>query len=201
MGGTPGTSGAAETARRSANRRADVLVLVRTLCTSTGLVVAYYLMPLDHPFSGDTGAALALGLLGIVLLLVWQTRAIMQSDRPRLRAIESLLTTIPLFLLLFSTIFYSLERTNPQSFSEPMTRTDALYFTVTVFSTVGFGDITARSETARIVTTCQMIGDLLLLGVAARVLVTAVQEGLRRQAAAEEERQEGESGGPDPPGP
>ena len=29
-----------------------------------------------------------------------------------------------------------------------MTRTDALYFVVTVFATVGFGDITPVSETA-----------------------------------------------------
>jgi hypothetical protein len=28
----------------------------------------------------------------------------------------------------------------------PLTRTDALYFSVTVFSTVGFGDITAKSQ-------------------------------------------------------
>jgi voltage-gated potassium channel len=32
----------------------------------------------------------------------------------------------------------------PHSIGAPLTRTDALYFTVTVFSTVGFGDITAK---------------------------------------------------------
>ena len=39
------------------------------------------------------------------------------------------------------------------NFSEPLTRTGALYFTVTVFSTVGFGDITAKTEAARLVVT------------------------------------------------
>ena len=43
------------------------------------------------------------------------------------------------------------------SFTEPLTRADALYFTVTVFSTVGFGDITAKSETARVVLIVQML--------------------------------------------
>jgi hypothetical protein len=49
-----------------------------------------------------------------------------------------------------------------EGFAGPLTRTDALYFTVTVFPTVGFGDITARSETARIVVTGQMIADLVI---------------------------------------
>jgi hypothetical protein len=40
-----------------------------------------------------------------------------------------------------------------------LTRTDALYFTVTVFSTVGFGDITAKTETARLVVTGQSCPD------------------------------------------
>jgi voltage-gated potassium channel len=37
-----------------------------------------------------------------------------------------------------------------------MTHTDALYFTVTVFATVGFGDITARTDTARLLVTVQI---------------------------------------------
>jgi len=38
------------------------------------------------------------------------------------------------------------------------------YFTVTVFSTVGFGDITAKTEAARLVVTGQMIVDLVASG-------------------------------------
>ena len=43
---------------------------------------------------------------------------------------------------------------------QPLTRADALYFAVTVFSTVGFGDITPESEAARVVLIVQMLGDL-----------------------------------------
>ena len=39
--------------------------------------------------------------------------------------------------------------TDPGSFTEPLTRTDSLYFVVTVFATVGFGDITPLSLSAR----------------------------------------------------
>jgi len=39
------------------------------------------------------------------------------------------------------------------NFGGHLSHTDGLYFTVTVFSTVGFGDITAKTETARLVVT------------------------------------------------
>jgi hypothetical protein len=52
---------------------------------------------------------------------------------------------------------------------------------VTVFSTVGFGDIVPRSEVARIVLMVQMLGDLALLGAGARILLGAVRRGLERR--------------------
>jgi len=45
-----------------------------------------------------------------------------------------------------------------------LTRSDSLYFTVTVFSTVGFGDITPKTELARLLVTGQMVVDVIILG-------------------------------------
>ena len=50
--------------------------------------------------------------------------------------------------------------TDRSSFSEPLNRTDALYFTTSTFATVGFGDITPVSQLARAVVSVQMIADL-----------------------------------------
>jgi Ion channel len=47
---------------------------------------------------------------------------------------------------------------------ERLTHTDALNFAVTVFSTVGFGDISAKSEATRLVVTGQMFADLIASG-------------------------------------
>ncbi|MFD5806536.1 ion channel [Streptomyces sp. NPDC127020] len=44
-----------------------------------------------------------------------------------------------LFLVLFAGSYYLLVRSAPGSFSEPLNRTDALYFTLTTFTAVGFG--------------------------------------------------------------
>jgi hypothetical protein len=46
-----------------------------------------------------------------------------------------------------------------------------------VFSTVGFGDITAKTQTARLVVTGQMIADLIILGLAIKVITGAVRRG------------------------
>jgi len=61
-------------------------------------------------------------------------------------------------------------RDRPGSFSQPLTRVDALYFAMTVFTTVGFGDIAARSQVARVVVIVQMLADLVYVGLLARVL-------------------------------
>jgi voltage-gated potassium channel len=83
--------------------------------------------------------------------------------------------------LLFASTCVVMSATAASSFSEPTTHTDALYFTVTVFATVGFGDITARTDTARLLVTVQMIIDLIITGIGVRVIVGAVQPGRRRQ--------------------
>jgi hypothetical protein len=93
---------------------------------------------------------------------------------------EALAVTAPLFLLLFASACYVMARSVPGSFGHALTRTDSLYFTVTTFSTVGFGDITAVSEAARLVVTAQMILDLLVLGLCIRVFVGAVHLGVQR---------------------
>ncbi|HUL25767.1 MAG TPA: potassium channel family protein, partial [Streptosporangiaceae bacterium] len=88
-----------------------------------------------------------------------------------------------LFLLLFASTYVVLDTISASNFSEPLTRTDALYFTVTVFSTVGFGDITAKTEAARLVVTGQMIVDLVAIALAVKVIVGAVKQSRQRQPA------------------
>ena len=50
-----------------------------------------------------------------------------------------------------------------------------------MFSTVGFGDITAKTETARLVVTGQMLADLIILGLAIKIIAGAVRRGQQRR--------------------
>jgi 4-amino-4-deoxy-L-arabinose transferase-like glycosyltransferase len=162
-------------------RHAALSSVARSLAVSSGLVLAYYLLPMDAPLNGGTVTGLVLGLLAVTALFLWEVRTIVRSPHPELRAVESLAVLLPLFVLLFATSYHLLERSAHGSFTESLTRTDALYFTLTVVSTVGFGDITARTETARVMTMIQIVGGILLVGIAARVVVRAVEAGRRRR--------------------
>jgi putative transposase len=55
------------------------------------------------------------------------------------------------------------------------------YFTVTVMSTVGFGDIAAKTDAARVLVTIQILLDLVFLVAIARTIVFTVRVGVRRQ--------------------
>ena len=147
---------------------------LRATGSTVALVVIYYLLPLNHSSTWAAVTILVIGLVLFVGLVAFQVRSIVRSRFPALRAVEALATSIPLFLLLFASVYVVMATISASNFSEPLTHTDALYFTVTVFSTVGFGDITAKSEVARLVVTSQMITDLLIIGLGLRVIIGAV---------------------------
>jgi hypothetical protein len=165
----------APTLASAGRRRLIGLAVLRSLATTTVLVGLYYLLPLDHLASVPLAVTLVAGLLVLLAVAAWQLRLIIGARHPAARAVQALATTVPLFLLLFASAYFVMARASPASFSNHLTRTDALYFTVTIFSTVGFGDITATSQAARLVVTAQMILDLLALGLGIRVFIGAVQ--------------------------
>jgi voltage-gated potassium channel len=163
-------------------RRLIWWAVLRSLLIAVVLVVIYYLLPLDRPWDVATAVRLGVGLLVVAGVMVWQVRTIAGARYPGPRAAETLALILPLFLLLFASTYFLMERASATAFTQPLTRTDALYFTVTVFTTVGFGDITAKSEAARVVLIVQMLADLILLGAGIRVLLSAVQRGRERRS-------------------
>ena len=162
-------------------RRLIIGAVLRGLLVTTVLVILYYLLPLDQPWDTETAVRLLIGLLVFAGLTVWQVRAVIGSPYPAMRAFETLGLIIPFYLLLFASTYFVMERASAANFTQPLTRTDALYFSVTVFTTVGFGDIAAKSETARVLLIVQMLADLALLGAGARVLLGAVRRGQQRR--------------------
>jgi voltage-gated potassium channel len=158
-----------------------VVTLLRALGSTIGLVVIYYLLPLDTTSIGAAVAMLAFGLLALAGLIAFQVRSIIRARHPALRAVGALATSVPLFLLLFAATYFVMGGISEANFNEPLTRTDALYFTVTVFATVGFGDIVATTQGARVVVMGQMVAGIVIIGLGARIIVDAVKRGQQRQ--------------------
>jgi voltage-gated potassium channel len=146
---------------------------LRAVLTASALVALYYVLPLDH------GAALvvelAIGILVFVAVIALQVRAILRSEHPEVRGLAALFVSLPLFIVLFASAYYMMSRADSSNFTSSLSRTDALYFTVTIFSTVGFGDITAKTESARLIVTAQIVLDLIIIGLGARIILGAVQ--------------------------
>ncbi|TDB80856.1 two pore domain potassium channel family protein [Actinomadura sp. KC216] len=167
---------------RRTRRRLTFASLLRTGLTTACLLAVYFAAPLNRAFTPMTAVALVAALAALGVLIVWQARAIVRSPSPPLRTVEALATCVPPFLLAFAACYCLMGHGAGRAFSEPLTHVDALYFTMTVFSSVGFGDIVPLSQAARALTMVQMIGDLVILGLVAKVLVEAMRRGVERQA-------------------
>jgi Ion channel len=165
----------------AAARRWMVLwAVVRPALFIIGVLLLYYVLPLWDRHTRSTAVSLVLGLVLVTVVLAWQIRKISTSRYPRVRAIEALSLSAPLFLIVFATTYFATAQGDPASFSQTLNRTDALYFAVTTLSSVGFGDIVPVTQVARVMVMIQMLGDLVLVGIVARVILGAVQSGLRR---------------------
>jgi hypothetical protein len=136
----------------------------------------------SREITNSTAAKLLAGVTLLVGVIAWQIRAVLRSDYPTLRAVEAIIFTVTIYLLGFAMTYFVMGRDLAENFSEPLTRIDALYFTITVFATVGFGDIAARTESARVLVTAQMAGNLVLVGLGLRVLLSAAKIGRERRS-------------------
>lgn len=164
-------------------RRYAVVALVRSGFVTVAVVCAYFGLPFDGSFDRRPTTVLLAGLVIVTALLVWQLRGVVRSPYPRVRTIAALTTALPLFLIVFATTFFISSQAAPDAWSEPLSRLDALYFAVTVFSTVGFGDIVPVSGLARVLAMTQMLADVILVGLVVRVMIAAMRQGIRRRAA------------------
>lgn len=150
--------------------------LVRALLSLVVLVALYFLGPLEGLRAVPLGVSLTVAGALLVGIGAWQIRAITASPHPRVRGIEALAVTVPLYILVFAGAYYAMALQDAGNFDvADLTRMDTLYFSVTVFSSVGFGDISAASQSARALVTVQMVLNLIVLGAGIRVFVGAAR--------------------------
>ncbi len=168
---------------RRERRRLIARAVASTTVTVALLFVLYALAPVPFAPSADALVRLAVVLVIVAVVIAVQVRAILGATYPEVRAIQSLVTAMVVFLVLFALLYLGLSAADPASFSRVLTRVSALYFTVTVLSTVGFGDITAQSDGAQLLVTVQMLLGLTLIAFAVRVFSAAARAGATRRGS------------------
>ena len=152
-------------------RRLALGTVVRSLGIIVVLLVIYYLLPLDRPAAALIVAWALAGTLALIVAIALQIRAIRSAEYPVLRAIESVALAVPLLVTIFASSYLLVSDADPDAFSEPLNHTDALYFTMVTLATIGFGDIAAMSQLARVTVMVQIVANIAVLGVALKLIV------------------------------
>ena len=163
---------------RDDRRRLVLFATVRSVVLSAALIALFYLLPFTWAPALQLGTAVVVGAVLIIGVARWQLRAVAHAAFPEVRAIEALAFSTSALIVLFSSCYLSLSRSDPEAFSESLNHTAALYFTVTTLTTVGFGDISASTDVARITVMFQIVANIVVLGVLVKLIVSVAQRRL-----------------------
>lgn len=112
-----------------------------------------------------------------------QLKKIKRSKFPQLAAVEALILIATMFLAVFAAIYVMESTTDASAFSEPLDHFNAYYFALTILATVGFGDITPVTTTARATAMVQMAIDIAFIAVLVRVVSTVATNTIKARSS------------------
>ena len=151
------------------------------IVTFFAIIGMYYIIPMSaRELGAGSIVLLILAVVAFLAVLAWQVREIVRAEMPGLRAVQAVVVAAPLFLTGYAALYVILSE-SIGGFTEQLTRTSALYFSVVVFSSVGFGDIAPKSDLNRLVVTSQMLADLVFIATVVRVFFGASKMSLQRR--------------------
>jgi len=156
--------------------------LVRAVVTVAVIVVAYCVLPLTGHGAGGVVRPVLAGL-AVVAVSAWEVREVSRSSRPRVRAIDAIAVSATTMIVAFAVLYLNIAARDPEAFNEDIDRTGALYFTMTTLTTIGYGDIVASSQPARIAVMVQMLFNVAVIGTTAKVIIGTAQRAHRRSEA------------------
>jgi voltage-gated potassium channel len=152
-------------------RRLLVAAIARVLGVVAVTLVVYLLIPVEGEGAARAAAlAACVGILTILTVFARQISRVSRSRRPVLAAVEALVLVFGLFLCFFALLYVSISTSDPGAFTQDLDKVAGIYFTTTVLTTVGFGDISPVTDTARILVTLQMVLGAVLIGTAFKAL-------------------------------
>lgn len=140
----------------------------RAVLLLAAATAVYMVVPLG--FAPDrklvVATVFALGIAGAMGLIVWQVRAYRRAASSGQGQLLGLLIAVYASVLFFALTYYVLAAGDPNQIAGLATRLDALYFSLTIVSTVGFGDVHATGQAARAIVCLQIGFDLLFISLA-----------------------------------
>jgi voltage-gated potassium channel len=152
----------------------------RAAVTFVAAGCVYFLIPLRLVRAVEDWVQAGAAVVALAVLVTLFSRQLGRYFRagthPDVR-LETLLSLLIVAVLTFS-LGYLLLADHDGQFAGLDTRTDALFFTLSTLATVGFGDVHAVGQAARIAVTGQILFNLVYVGAAVTVLGSAVRRRL-----------------------
>jgi voltage-gated potassium channel len=170
-----------------ASNRSAMAALGQPALTCVLIVWLYYVVPVEPGVAGGQLAwrltvAVVTGLV-ITWLIVRQVSH--QVHDPAGASLLGLLTALVGGVMFFALADYTVAVSDPGQFVDLETKTDGLYFALATLTTVGYGDVHADGQAARIVVVVQMVFNVVVIATAATVLSRQIGARARGRRSAE----------------
>jgi voltage-gated potassium channel len=144
----------------------QLAIAVVVIAISTGV---YFVLPLGPFGTTGTWTSVAIFTIGLVAISAAIERQV-RRYRSGASSLIAVLASLYLAVLFFSAIYFGLAVHEPWTIASLQTKLDALYFALSITTTVGFGDIHAVSQVARGVVTVHMVFNIGFIGIAVSVI-------------------------------
>ena len=140
------------------------------------MLVVFYWVPVNTAeTAGRTAFAVGITLLGIAALAWAITEQLRRQLLSRSEDVHTLVMLLALVAIVFALAFFVLQEHSPGQMRGLSTRTDALYFTASTLTTVGFGDIHAQGQLARGLVILQLIFNAVFVGALVSTVVRTIR--------------------------
>lgn len=183
--------------------------IVISLAVAGGLTALYAVAPV----ASDQWSLLHFTIYAVVCLFFFITVTVAavvrlsRSRHPLVTGMAFVIAMATILVLSYSWLYLSMSTVNAESFTESLTKSSAVYFTMTILSTVGFGDITPVGDMPRLVVTSQMVVGFSVLTVAIKTITTTTSTAIKRKHSKDVENYlhptddgQGAEGSSSPPG-
>lgn len=163
-------TGADVSARRRRVRQVAFPVLV---------VAAYYLVPVFQPVAESGTLLRAAATAALLAVAAWLVgREVLRNVHAGAAAVrlDRLLLAAVAGIVVFAFADYTVAIGDEGQFVGLETRTDALYFALSTLTTVGFGDVHAAGQLARVVVSVQIVFNVAVLASAGQILWRGLAE-------------------------
>lgn len=161
-----------------ASRRVALRAGIRAVLLLGSVTALFLLLPVSGLNMQRTllvTVVFLVGVAGAAALIVWQVMNYRRASLSGRARAQGLLVALYVAVLFFALTYYVLATAYPQEIAGLSTRLDALYFSLTIVSTVGFGDIYGAGQAARAIVSLQIAFNFLFVSLA----VAAARAGVR----------------------